>query len=62
MVHFFDVCANTVAAAKKEKKKRKRKKGTMNDVKLLHIKVLFSPIFSPVALKNKKKFCPQEKV
>jgi len=46
---------------KREKKriKRKRKKGTMNDVKLLHIKCCFFQFFnSPVALKNKKKFWP----
>ena len=30
---------------KTEKKKKKRKKGTMNNDKLLHIKVLFFPIF-----------------
>ena len=30
---------------KKEKKKRERKKGTMNSVKLLHIKCCFFPIF-----------------
>ena len=47
---------------KKEKKKRKRKKGTMNDVKLLHIKCCFFQFFnSPVALKNKKNFGPPKK-
>ena len=30
---------------KKEKKKKERKKGTMNNVKLLHIKCCFFPIF-----------------
>ena len=41
----------------KKEKKRKRKKGTMNDVELLHKKVLFFQFFnSPVALKNLKKF------
>ena len=30
---------------KKRKKKKERKKGTMNNVKLLHYKVLFFPIF-----------------
>ena len=30
---------------KKEKKREKRKKGTMNNVKLLHIKCCFFPIF-----------------
>ena len=36
----------------------------MNNVKLLHIKCCFFQFLnSPVALKNKKKFCPpQEKV
>ena len=35
----------------------------MNSVKLLHIKCCFSQFFnSPVALKNKQKFAPQEKV
>ena len=49
---------------RKEKKREKRKKGTMNSVKLLHIKCCFFQFFnSPVALKNKKKFRPpQEKV
>ena len=52
---------------KKEKKKEKkeRKKGTMNNVKLLHIKraVFFQFFNTPVALKNLKKFWPsQEKV
>ena len=37
---------------KKEKKKKERKKGTMNNVKLLHIKCCFFQFFnSPVALK-----------
>ena len=45
----------------KREKKRKRKKGTMNDVKLLHIKCRFFQFFnSPVALK--KNLAPQEKV
>ena len=30
---------------KKEKKREKRKKGTMNNVKLLHMKCCFFPIF-----------------
>jgi hypothetical protein len=48
---------------RKEKKREKRKKGTMNSVKLLHIKCCFFQFFnSPVALKNIKKFAPQEKV
>ena len=48
---------------RKEKKREKRKKGTMNSVKLLHIKCCFFQFFnSPVAWKNKNKFCPQEKV
>ena len=35
---------------KKKKKKKERKKGTMNDVKLLHIKCCFFQFFnSPVA-------------
>ena len=43
---------------------KKRKKGTMNKVKLLHIKCCFFLFFnSPVALKNKKYIlAPQEKV
>ena len=57
---------------KKEKKKKrgrkrekweKRKKGTMNSVKLLHIKCCFFQFFnSPVALEMKKICLPQEKV
>ena len=48
---------------KKKKKKKKRKKGTINNVKLLHIKCCFFQFFnSPVALKNIKKIAPQEKV
>ena len=51
---------------KKEKEKRKRekrKKGTVNSVKLLHIKCcLFQFFNSPVALKNLKNVAPQEKV
>ena len=47
---------------KKEKKEKKRKKGTMNSVKLLHIKCCFFQFFSsPVALKNEKKICPPRK-
>jgi len=48
---------------KKEKKKKKeRKKGTMNNVKLLHIKCCFSQFFnSPVAMRNIKKFAPSKK-
>ena len=45
---------------KKEKEKRKKEKGTMNSVKLLHIKCCFFQFFnSPVALK--KKFGPPRK-
>ena len=49
---------------KREKRKKERKKGTMNNVKLLHIKCCFFQFFnSPVALKNIKKLAPpQEKV
>ena len=49
---------------KKEKKREKRKKGTMNNVKLLHIKCCFSNFFSsPVALKNlKKNLAPKKKL
>ena len=48
---------------KKREKREKRKKGTMNSVKLLHIKCCFFQFFnSPVALKNKKILAPQEKV
>ena len=44
---------------KKERKKKERKKGTVNNVKLLHIKCCFFQFFnSPVALKNEKKICP----
>ena len=45
---------------KKEKKeKEERKKGTMNNVKLLHIKCCF--FNSPMALKNKNKKLPPTK-
>ena len=50
---------------KERKKEGKRKKGTINYVKLLHIKCCFFQFFNcPMALKNKKKFWPppQEKV
>ena len=48
---------------KKREKREKRKKGTMNSVKLLHVKCCFFQFFnSPAALKNIKKICPQEKV
>ena len=49
---------------RKEKKREKRKKGTMNSVKLLHIKCCFFPIFqySGGIEKYKKNFGPQEKV
>ena len=48
---------------RKEKKEKKRKKGTMDSVKLLHMKCCFFLFFnSPVALKNKKNLAPQEKV
>ena len=47
---------------KKKKKKKERKKGTMNNVKLLHIKCCFFQFFnSRAALKIKKNFVPQEK-
>ena len=47
---------------KKKKKKKERKKGTMNNVKLLHIKCCFFQFFnSPVALENKKFFGPPRK-
>ena len=47
---------------KKKKKKKERKKGTMNNVKLLHIKCCFFQFFnSSVALKNKKNFGPPKK-
>ena len=46
----------------KEKKVEKRKKGTMNNVKLLHIKGCFFQFFnSQVALKNLKKIWPPKK-
>ena len=44
---------------KKREKKRKRKKGTMNDVKLLHIKCCFFPIFQwSGGIKKSKIFLP----
>ena len=47
---------------KKREKREKRKKGTMNSVKLLHIKCCFFQFFnSPVALK-KNNSPPREKV
>ena len=49
---------------KREKKeeKKERKKGTMNNVKLRHIKCCFFQFFnSLVASKNKKKICPPKK-
>ena len=47
---------------RKKEKKKERKEGTMNNVKLLHIKCCFFQIFnSPVALKNKKNVCPKKK-
>ena len=47
---------------KKKKKKKERKKGTMNNVKLLHIKCCFFQFFnSQVALKNLKKLPPPRK-
>ena len=47
---------------KKKKRKKEWKKGTMNNVKLLHIKCCFFQFFnSPVALKNLKKFGPPRK-
>ena len=51
---------------RKEKKRKKRRKkerneGTMNNVKLLHIKCCFFQFFnSPVALKNKKNSPPRK--
>ena len=46
----------------KKERKKERKKGTMNNVKLLHIKCCFFQFFnSPVALKNLKKFWPPKK-
>ena len=49
----------------KRKKEKKRKNGTMNSVKLLHIKCCFYQFYqffnSPVALKNKKNFGPPRK-
>ena len=60
-----DVAPQGKRKKKKEKreKKRKRKRGTMINVKLLHIKCCFFQFFnSPVALKNKKKIlCPPRK-
>ena len=48
---------------RKEKKREEGKKETMNSVKLLHIQCCFFQFLnSPVALKYKKKFGPQEKV
>ena len=48
---------------KKKKNQKERKKGTMNNVKLLHIKCCFFQFFnSPVALKNKKNFGHPKKV
>ena len=47
---------------RKKKEKKKRKKGTMNNVKLLHIKCcIFQFFISPVALKNLKKIWPPKK-
>ena len=47
---------------KKKEKRKKRKKGTMNNVKLLHIKCCFFQFFnSSVALKNQKKIWPPKK-
>ena len=47
---------------KRGKKEEKRKKGTINNVKLLHIKCCFFQFFnSPVALKSLKKFWPPKK-
>ena len=46
----------------KEKRKQRKKKGTMNSVKLLHIKWCFFQFFnSPVALKNEKNVWPPRK-
>ena len=46
---------------KKKKKKKERKKGTMNNVKLLHIKCCFFQFFnSPVALKIIKQIAPKK--
>ena len=47
---------------KKREKEKERKKGTMNNVKLLHIKCCFFQFFnSPAALKNLKKNLPPKK-
>ena len=54
----------TLPQGKKRKKERKKeRKGTMNNVKLLHIKCrVFQFFISPVALKNNfKKFAPPRK-
>ena len=48
---------------KEKRKKEKKKKGTMNSVKLLHIKCCFFNLsIVQVALKNKKNFGPPKKV
>ena len=48
---------------KKGEKREKRKKGTMNSVKLLHIKCCFLQFFNiPVALKIQKIFGPPRKL
>ena len=47
----------------RKKEKKEKKKGTLNNVKLLHIKCCFFQFFnSPVALKNKKISAPKKKL
>ena len=48
---------------RKKRKKEKKKEGNYEWRQITTYKVLFFQFFnSPVSLKNKKKFCPQEKV
>ena len=48
---------------RKKEEKKERKNGTMNNVKLLHIKCCFFQFFnSPVALKNEKNWPPKKKL
>ena len=49
---------------KREKKKKKvKRKGTMNNIKLLHIKVPFFPIFQLFGgIENKKTVSPEKKL
>ena len=47
---------------RKKERKKERKRGTMKNVKLLHMKCCFFQFFnSQMALKNKKKFWPPKK-